>query len=279
MKNIQFTGSACCFNSLSDITAEINKFWKLRWSMECPGFCFRGGDKATYDLNPSILRDPFPKLPDRLAKVENELWVEFRLRSKPLLGHHVTGGWEALLTMQQYGFPTRLLDWSKSLAVAAYFAVRNIDIEEDGVVWVMASRRLMEARGVKDTWLTVVGDPSIESLSLRESGENLEEFMSQIPVPLSPDHLVSRIIAQRGMYTLHSFAKNSLEELAIEDRRSHGDACFLHKIRIPSGAKEGFRSELSLVAGISEETIFPDLEGFARDYVNQYKRQHKYKSR
>jgi hypothetical protein len=58
----------------------------------------------------------------------------------------------------------------------------------------------------------------------------------------------------------------------IEDRDEHGDACFLHKIIIPKEAKESLRSELMVVAGISEETLFPDIEGFARDFVWEFKR-------
>jgi len=75
---------------------------------------------------------------------QNQLWGEFRLRSMPLLGHHVRTAWEAILIMQQHGFPTRFLHWSISLAVAARCAGRDIDSDEDGAVWVMAARRLFE---------------------------------------------------------------------------------------------------------------------------------------
>mgnify|MGYP003635523321 FL=1 len=274
MSKIKASESACCFNSLSDVVASINGEWKKRWGQENPGFCFRGTDIESYDLNPSLLRKPYPDIPSDLAKLENTLWVEFRLRSKPLLGHNVSGGWEALLTMQQYGFPTRLLDWSRSLAVATYFAIRDIEKHEDGAVWVMAARHLMELRGVMGSWRTVVGDPSIENLSLREDDKDLDKFMENTPVPVSPDQFVSRMIAQRGIYTLHSYEKDSLELLAMKDRDQHGDSCFLHKIVIPAHVKEGLRSEILLVAGITEETIFPDIEGFARDFVNEYKRKH-----
>ena len=274
MSKLEISGSACCFNSLSDVVASINREWKNRWGHGNPGFCFRGSDIASYDLNPSLLREPYPDVPSDLAKLENTLWVEFRLRSKPLLGHNVSGGWEALFTMQQYGLPTRLLDWSGSLAVATYFAIRDIDKHEDGAVWVMAARHLMELRGVMGSWRTVVGDPSIENLSLRENDKELDKFMENKPVPVGPDQLVPRMIAQRGIYTLHSFEKGSLETLAVKDREQHGDSCFLHKINIPAHVKEGLRSEILLVAGINEETIFPDIEGFARGFANEYKRKH-----
>jgi hypothetical protein len=266
------TSVACCFNSLSDCVFSINKNWIERWGEHTPGFCFRGADKFNYDLNPSLLRDPYPVSPELLANLENELWVEFRLRSTPLLGRHVYNAWEALLIMQQYGFPTRLLDWSRSLAVAAYFAVRNIDEDDDGAVWVMAARHLMEIRNQSNVWRTAVGDPQLEKMSVRVGTDGLDEFLSQTPVALSPDQVVPRMIVQRGIYTLHSFQRDSLISLAKKDEKRFDQAKFLHKIIIPAHAKEALRSELLLVAGVSEETIFPDLEGFARDFVSEFKR-------
>lgn len=265
------TFTVCCFTALSNVVAEINKAWKERWDGETPGFCFRGVDDARYDLNPGLLRWPYPEAPEALCQLENSLWGEFRLRSKPLLGRSVSGAWEAFLIMQQFGFPTRFLDWSSSLAVAAYFSARDLDQEQDGAVWIMAARHLMEARGLKGFWRSMVGDPGLEPLRPRENTEGLESFNSQLPVAVSPDQFVERMIVQRGIYTFHSFERDALERLAVADRAQHDGACFLHKIVIPGAAKCGLRSELSVVAGVTEESLFPDLEGFARSFVAEQK--------
>ena len=270
--NIPPTAVACSFSELTDTLERINEFWKTRWNVENPGFCFRGADKASYDLNPSLLRWPYPEDVKSLAHRENSIYLEFRLRSKPLIGHHVTSTWEAMLTMQQYGFPTRLLDWSKSLAVAAHFSVRDIDCDVEGAIWVMASRRLMELRGYSDCWRSVIGDPSIESLAMKDKPEEIEDPKAQIPAPIAPDQFSPRMIVQQGIYTVHSYQRFVLERLAAADRQDFGDATFLHKIVIPDCSKEGLRSELSLFAGISEETLFPDLDGFARALVAESKR-------
>jgi len=269
-KSVAPTAVVCCFTGLINSVARINDAWKRRWGSETPGFCFRGADDDLYDLNPSLLRSPFPSRAEDLAKCENNLWVDFRLRSRPLLGRQVHV-WEALLIMQQYGFPTRLLDWTRSLAIAAYFAVREKQ-QRNGVVWVMAGRHLMETRGVQDAWRTVVGDPALEPMRLREGEDGLDEFNTQKPVVLMPDQFVQRMVVQRGLYTLHTFQRDALEMLAAEDRTKHSDACYLHKIVIPAQAKLGLLEELSVVAGVSEEMLFPDLEGFARDFVAEQKR-------
>jgi len=173
--------------------------------------------------------------------------------------------------MQQFGFPTRFLDWSRSLAVAAYFAARDLDKEQDGAVWIMASRYLMEARGLKGVWRAMIGNDCLEPLRPRVNADGLAEFNAQLPIAVSPDLLVDRIVAQHGIYTLHTFERHALERLGGIDRAEKDGACFLHKVIIPGPAKAGFRSEISVVAGVTEETLFPDLDGFARAFVADYK--------
>jgi hypothetical protein len=53
-------GTACNFAELIESAEQINKQWKNRWGLQYPGFCFRGADKAHYDLNPSLVRPPIP---------------------------------------------------------------------------------------------------------------------------------------------------------------------------------------------------------------------------
>lgn len=269
---VEPTAEACCFGTLLDAVAAINAQWKTRWSMATPGICFRGADDEKYDLNPSLLRHPHTMRPEELALLENNMWLDFRLRCKPLLGYQVSNAWAAMLIQQHHGLPTRLLDWSRSLAVAAYFAVRDINNAKDGAVWMLAGRHLMEVRGDHGPWRTAVGDLRLKPLEPRLDSTNLDEFYAQQPMVLSPDQLVPRIVAQKALYTIHSFRRYSLELLAQDDSRSSGAARFLHKIVIPAAAKASMRSELSLVAGVREESLFPDLDGFARDFVWEQER-------
>jgi hypothetical protein len=136
----------------------------------------------------------------------------------------------------------------------------------------MASRRLMELRGVANAWRTAVGDRALETMGVRENEANLASFNGQLPAPVAPDQFVPRMIVQQGIYTLHTSKRYALEFLTITDAKEFGRACFMHKVIIPSCAKESIRSELSLLTGVGEDTLFPDLDGFARSFVMEQKR-------
>jgi len=257
------------FLDLARVYGCINDQWKRRWGGEMPGDCFRGVDKETYCLNPSLLRYPHFQGMLRMGLRENNLWQEFRRRTIPFLGRSITPSWECMCVMQQHGLPTRLLDWSRSLAVGAYFAVRDIHDHQDGAVWIMAAKHLLELRGLNGCWRLSSDYPLLAALAMRDNDEGLDKFNAETPVVLDPDRLAPRLVAQKGLYSVHSFRSFSLEELATADRKEHGDACFLHKIVVPGQAKNDLRSDLFALTGTSEETLFPDMDGFARDYNSE----------
>ncbi len=266
-------GTALNFEGLSQVLAKLHSYSNERWGRGSGrGICFRGTSDHLYGLNPGLLRDPYPHTDSNgLACVEKELWCDFSLRSKALLGNQISKPLEAMLIMQQHGFPTRLLDWSSSLAVAAYFAVRDGNEEEDGAIWIMEPIHLMRQRGLTG-WCSMVGEEPVDELGLRVNTDHKPiddghaEWNKLTPMVVKPHHMDLRISAQKVIYTLHTFTKNSLESLAEDDKKTHNQACFLHKIIIPYDRKADLRDELQVLTGISEDSLFPDMDGFARSY-------------
>src|SRR6266487_3529676 len=91
-------------------------------------FAFRGQPNAASDLKPSLARImPAGTTPARAVEIESHLLAEFRAQAHlhvaptDLPDLRDTLAW--LTLMQHHGAPTRLLDWTKSPYVAAYFAV------------------------------------------------------------------------------------------------------------------------------------------------------------
>jgi hypothetical protein len=85
---------------------------------------------------------------DDVVKLEQNAFSEFRSKahffvSPPLLAKvRTTPCWWAL--MQHHGAPTRLLDWSTSPYVAAYFAVNQQSSDENGALWCFCSTTLRD---------------------------------------------------------------------------------------------------------------------------------------
>ena len=114
-------------------------------------FLFRGLADHSWKLTPSLLR----RIPDssimgkeNAVRIEKRALNEFQkhahLHLDSSLLQFAKGdllGWWSL--MQHHKAPTRLLDWSSSPYVAAYFSVQS-DIMKDGAIWALDSHRLSD---------------------------------------------------------------------------------------------------------------------------------------
>src|SRR5262249_27026937 len=104
------------------------------------GWVFRGL-RAHHPLATSLERccdrESIPR--EQRGRVERELIREFR-RSYHHYALHLPepdAHAEWLSVMQHHGAPTRLLDFSYSIFVAAFFAVEGASIQDDCAVWAM----------------------------------------------------------------------------------------------------------------------------------------------
>lgn len=101
------------------------------------GWLFRGQGDANWELKTSLERcfDRHGVKPCERRKIEDRIIREFR-RAYHQFAYHVPDcqmidQW--LSIMQHHGTPTRLLDFTYSIYVAAYFAVE--EAENDSAVW------------------------------------------------------------------------------------------------------------------------------------------------
>lgn len=198
---------------------------------------FRGEPKAGYVLQPragrfgtergSALKKPYD------PRKEREALDIFKRQARPHLGHSPTSALEWLAIAQHHGMSTRLLDWTESLLVAAYFAVEQAGTRGDAIIY---------------------GVQGLKSVSKRQS----DPFRLRTSAVYQPPHITPRIPAQRSVFTVHpdptvAFAPRGLVRWVIS-----------------AGVCMEIKRVLDACA-INESSLFPDLVGLSRYLGWRYK--------
>jgi hypothetical protein len=199
-------------------------------------FLFRGQGQDAWSLSTSFdrwyqgERGSKDKIADLLLK---EFAAECELEDMP---DTLRNDKMAMLGLgQHHGLPTRLLDWSESPFVAAFFAFsghvrQGINLEKYVAVWVLDPSN--------PAWTESSGCPIVK-----------------VPAIWNP-----RIKNQFGKFTYLKNPASSLEEYVGQ----FGDGeVALKKYTIPAGDFRAAMSELDAM-GLSHARIYPGLEGYAR---------------
>jgi hypothetical protein len=229
---------------------------KFKEGEEC---FFRGHSDCQWELLPTLLRhSKRAKLNDLgLRSLEGDLFFEFQARAREL-HPQVLSDWEILQFMRHHGVATRLLDWTEALGVALYFAVHNKNGTEP-CIWLLNPYSLNEH---EDSWeMRDLVSPDYLGGS---DGWDYSDFMIDFddlsfgwrhPVALYPVQRSSRLHAQRGYFTIHGDLVQPLDKINPK---------VVKKVDIPFPIIPDVREFLG-IAGINDYSMFPDLDGLARD--------------
>jgi hypothetical protein len=238
---------------------DIRTEWTRRGEYFDPWF--RGHSNSEYALIPSIFRLG-------LEDDENEIRAEFVRRGSQLMTEREPANdWSWYFLMQHYRAPTRLLDWTDGALIALYFAlapgtIKRIEenhVTSDAAVWVL------------DPWWlngVVIGRRSVLGPEFDEATPYLPELYSypvrrKWPVAIDPPHIARRVGAQRSRFTIHGKDPDGLTKLSTTR------GARLAKIVLRQDAIAAMRTDLN-TCGVSDATIFPDLEGLARELTRYY---------
>jgi hypothetical protein len=265
------------FKTWKTIRGPLDDFVKVREISTCeellaciqglqfndPRWAFRGQSDSNWGLKTTIER-----CATRPGIAEEWVIGEFKRRAHHYVRDvpHDEDTLEWLALMQHYGAPTRLLDWTKSPYVAAFFAAESGNSELPFAIWAI------DQKSVSAEVRTMLGLIDEADLSSRENFRKV--FVDQQPedlyvvAPVQPQRMNARLTIQQGMflYANHQLLgfetclKNVLHH-ASQRGTDRGD--WLHKLVIAPAERLNVLKALNRM-NLNFATLFPGLDGFAR---------------
>ena len=231
---------------------------------------YRGAPDAGAPLLTSLDRLGDSRKPHAKVALEEHILRNFIRYSRQYLdASRPHGDWELLITAQHHGVPTRLLDWTYSPLVAAFFATRPGDreAEHDRAVWRLDWQCVHRHFGFPSLALQVADLERLAGEQDRFSPWMLFARPAKKPFAcmIEPPSLDARIAAQFATFTLTSKTDQSFDGFLEE----HGLTQALTRYLIPAKDVARVRDQLDLV-GIDERRLFPDLDGVAAALQRYY---------
>lgn len=220
---------------MEELLSVVKEHWQLESRRKV---FFRGHAERAWKLEPSCARAPYNLHDDE--KVFN-YWVNHARPYLNLTEFEANRPLELLTVAQHHGLPTRLLDWTFSPLVAAYFACKE-RFDADASIWIFKRKELDE--------FNTIGVKSHNS-SIEINGVD-KDFFTFIP-----SHNSARLAAQSGLFTVHCKPQLPFEQLINNDDQ-------LIELTIPKEGKRQLLTDLEM-CGITSRKLFPDIDGVAME--------------
>lgn len=218
--------------SFEDFFNNIMQLQEL--ALEQGYFILFRGQVADFKLIPSLARLSFKSIPE-LLNHETKIFEEFRDLGYNYFDKSLSSKLEMLAICQHHGLPTRLLDWSENPLVSLWFACNK-------------NNGFRNRKGV--VWCLFVDPENIVEHSLDPFKINQTSFYK-------PKHLIDRIQAQSGWFSIHPMTTTPFQPLE-ENKYSLP----LVKLTIKSNLKHEFSTKLNYM-NVNDYTVMKDLDGLA----------------
>lgn len=166
---------------------------------------------------------------------------------------------EWLALMQHNGLPTRLLDWSESPLVAAFFAVERK--EGDSAVWMLNPEKLNQKISGVDRVYSIT-DEAVKAAA-NDAFSDRPPHLSGDALALAPCHFYPQQIGQQSCFTIHG------NDAPLEH---HPDAAeFLKKFILCEKIKRDVREGLTALS-VRRHHLFPDLPSLAQEIRERHEK-------
>jgi hypothetical protein len=257
-----------------------------------PGWVFRGQREIKWRLQPTLERFAERVTGGHtLSDIEGHVVTQFKRGAPTYLDdlpmHEDIIWWLSLI--QSHGGPTRLLDMTRSLYVAAFFALAEPSESEHRAVWAINDRII---RGALSEVLRTEDGGTLPCGNEFEAGELLNSTLTgKLDGPAAcagaPFFLSERLIAQQGVYLLSLNMENTLEQnlygmFGVDVAEVYPDSLVgwssdpfspallprlqrtpIIKIVLPSEERIRVLTDLRRM-NITYASLFPGVDGFAR---------------
>lgn len=235
------------------------------------GWLYRGQGCACWTLKTTLERccevKGFSKLGER-QRIESHLIRDFKRAYHQYAPHIPVGELEWISLMQHHGAPTRFLDFTYSIYVAAYFALEDAKLSREDstcAVWAVNGPWALEQsiKAFRSKMPHAVDLVNETQESHEEIASNLlfkEPFVKAV-VQLIPFRLNERLRTQRGTFLVpgnisDSFMDNLASLPGYEKEEN------VLKIEIPVAMRNEAIEQLFSM-NISRASLFPGLDGYS----------------
>ena len=245
--------------------ASWDNFLKIISGSPYSNWAFRGHRKEAWPLASALSRYFRAFHIDRRAwpQQEGRILRVFKRKAHQFLAQppDADDDFQWLAMMQHHGAPTRLLDFTWSPYVAAFFALERAT--GDAAVWALNPQNII-AGGIRRSPKSRKAAITTRAMDPRRKGNFARYFLKGDREFIwlgEPDIMNRRLIAQSGTFVLAGVLDKPIEQIA----RQYGDPKkMMAKFILPAGkVRETGLRELYRM-NITYATLFPDLDGLAR---------------
>lgn len=242
------------------------KFQELVADKHYQGWAFRGQENHKWHLLSTLSRYLSENDVNQQvwAHQEDRILRIFQRKAKQFTQHipHRDEMFEWLALMQHHGAPTRLLDFTWSPFVAAFFALEKAKPLTDCAVWAVSYKKIRE-------WnLKLFSNYRVKGKQLEiapRNGEKFHEFYGNkffsFVATGEPFNMSQRMIAQSGTFLIPNKLDQSVEEI-LKSCPDPENTIVKFILKTDKIREEAMRS--LYLMNITNATLFPGLDGMAR---------------
>lgn len=222
---------------------------------------FRGNTNKNHPLLPTLMRLKLVRS-RTFREVEQSLFFEFQSRARDLHGQGLSD-FDYLFYMRHYGLPTRILDWTESLASALFFALRGKKgASPSPCIWLLNPYALNEPEWGRDLVAPRYLGWDEKRREFFDYGDLLLEadgIFWDSPVGIYPLQRNVRMAAQRGWFTMHGRNEKPLDKIRPD---------VVRRIDISPAAAQ-VASWLLTQIGIDKFALFGDLDSLCESLAEK----------